>query len=311
MVEFFLSERDGRKFALDGYIYNLEREYPTHSCWFCEKRHSKEDSCKARVVLNNGEVSIKVEHNHDADYFYVEKRILLNKLYKQAEISKDPPSKLINDAMVDATEACKAVLPSKEVMTANICRRRRMLLPERPTTSSDEPKERPIVGTYPKKAAHFFLSKRSRGKMALDGYIFNLEREYATYSNWYCENRHATPEKCRARAVLQDDEISVKVGHNHDSDQPSVEKRIVLSKLYKQAESSVEAPSNLIAEVLEGVSDEVKKSLPSKEVMAASISRKRRLAHKDDQKELDNTEIFDSELDLVNVINKLIKEEQP
>uniref|UniRef100_A0A914E5G9 FLYWCH-type domain-containing protein n=1 Tax=Acrobeloides nanus TaxID=290746 RepID=A0A914E5G9_9BILA len=108
--------------------------------------------------------------------------------------------------------------------------------------------------------------------MALDGYIFNLEREYATYSNWYCENRHATPEKCRARAVLQVDEISVKVGHNHDSDQPSVKKRIVLSKLYKQAESSVEAPSSLIAEVLEGVSDEVKKSLPSKEVMAASFN---------------------------------------
>jgi len=71
----FRSKRNGRKIAVAGYIYLLDRQYVDYSTWRCEQSRWNSNRCFGRGTLNSEGFTTSQDHNHLPDLNYVEAEI--------------------------------------------------------------------------------------------------------------------------------------------------------------------------------------------------------------------------------------------
>ncbi len=114
----------------DGYLYQFERiGSKGKEIWICSRRNV----CKARVHVESGEVTAKVnEHSHAPDPAEVEVRGLKRRMSEKAETTRDNPGTIIGEVLASASDSAISLLARKEHIRRTLRAKRRNIhgLPE-------------------------------------------------------------------------------------------------------------------------------------------------------------------------------------
>ncbi|XP_031338353.1 uncharacterized protein LOC116167424 [Photinus pyralis] len=134
-----LSEKGKQKFTENGFIYvfdTFSKSDNSIKFWRCEKRKE----CKARVHTRNGEVLKKInDHCHDSSAVSVEVAQVVTKVKKRAVETIEGTIQVINECMVNTTQAAQAVLPNTCSLRKLVRRKRNEVnaAPPNPLTLAD------------------------------------------------------------------------------------------------------------------------------------------------------------------------------
>lgn len=116
----FDSNRGGKKFAHDGFIYNFDKALSDGRtlAWRCERR----DMCCARIHTVDGNVmkAFGEHHAHDSDPARIliqQKRLQMKQLARNTD---EAPSRVINESFSDVPDLVYGMLPSQEALKKTI-----------------------------------------------------------------------------------------------------------------------------------------------------------------------------------------------
>jgi hypothetical protein len=133
------STRGQEKIVAGGYLFYQEKNNNVTYYWCCEYRALR--GCKGRAVTTlegNNHILKKISgHNHSPDASRVDVTQALNEIKEKASESREKPSQIIQDAIVNMPEESFSYMPSNEALRKQISRVRQKNMPSQPQSLDD------------------------------------------------------------------------------------------------------------------------------------------------------------------------------
>ena len=280
------SNKGGRKFAHDGYLYDFDKPSADGETlfWRCKEK----GRCKARIHTKNGDVvNTFGAHSHDSDPARIAAKQALLKMKTRAAQTDQDISELISATLEDLPESVAKVMPTQSSLRKVIQRVRNQR-----EDSSNAPVKliclvdpTPIArtsGTVVSDDRHLvptktmeMVSSRGRRKFVHEGYSYDFDKCSVDGNTffWRCELKG----RCKARihTTAENAVINTVNYHSHDSDPAKVRAKEAILDLKARAAQSLEEASQVIESTLQDLPDCVVGAMPTRSSLRKIIRRVR------------------------------------
>ncbi len=125
-LEYFTSQKGGRKLSLDGYTYTMKITLKSGTnVWECDQRRNKKQ-CKVFLHIDDDEVIIRThEHTHAPDQPKADSHMVANTMKRRAIDTEETPTQIISAAVSILPDEVHTKMASPCLLRRNIRRARK------------------------------------------------------------------------------------------------------------------------------------------------------------------------------------------